>query len=140
MLNRIVFLLVAFWAGSLWTVCFVVAPALFRLLDERAAAGRLAAALFHYEMLIGLSVAATLLAASFTCKLPQIDSRSRVLVIATATLPALSEFVLGPMMTAAREAGDMARFGVLHGVAALAFVSACIAAAMLMWRLTRPAA
>lgn len=140
MLNRIALLLVAFWAGSLWTVCFVVAPALFQLIEERSVAGRLAAAMLHLEMLIGLGIALALLPAIFLGKPALIDTRSRLLVVGTAALPLLSEAVLSPMMTAARMAGDMSQFGVLHGLAALVFILACIGAALLAWRLTRPAA
>jgi hypothetical protein len=41
-------------------------------------------------------------------------------------------------MQSARAAGDTARFGVLHGAAALLFALACLGALALAWRLSRP--
>jgi hypothetical protein len=57
-----------------------------------------------------------------------------VLLGLAATAPLLSELVLRPIMDAARADGDMARFGMLHGVSALLFGVACLSAALLVWR------
>jgi hypothetical protein len=38
-------------------------------------------------------------------------------------------------MDAARTAGQMSRFGLLHGIAGLLFAVACVAALALVWRL-----
>ena len=42
-------LIVTFWVGSMWTVGYLVAPALFATLPERALAGSIAANLFRIE-------------------------------------------------------------------------------------------
>jgi hypothetical protein len=41
---------------------------------------------------------------------------------------------LKPLMNAARSAGDMARFGQLHGAATLLFLIACVSVGVLVWR------
>jgi hypothetical protein len=43
------------------------------------------------------------------------------------------------MMVAARAANDMARFGMLHGLSAVLFVAAALAALALVLRFNRPA-
>ena len=59
--------LVTLWAGSLWTVCGIVAPQLFATLPERRLAGQMAARLFHIETWLGV-VAAILLIALFAAR------------------------------------------------------------------------
>jgi hypothetical protein len=56
------------------------------------------------------------------------------LILLTAAAPLSSELILGPMMNAAREANDMARFGMLHGVSAVLFFTACLSALALVWK------
>jgi len=133
---RLASLFIAFWAGSLWTICGLVAPTLFRLLEDRRLAGLLAAAFFNALTWIGVAVAAVLIAANLAGRLPQIN---RTLVLVTAGFPLASHLILGPLMEQARVAGDMARFGVLHGVSAICFLIACLSAAALVWKFNRPA-
>lgn len=63
-----------------------------------------------------------------------------VLIAITAGAPLASEVLLRPVMDAARATGDMARFGMLHGVSAALFAIACVTAFVLAWRVNRPAA
>ena len=136
--QRIAGVLLALWAGSLLTICGLVAPSLFAVL-ERSAAGRLAARFFFAETIIGVSVAVCVLIlqriAGFA--LPR---TALIAIIVGALAPLSSELILGPMMQAARNAGDMARFGALHGVSALLFVVACVSAVIAVWTFNRPAA
>lgn len=134
--QRIAALLLALWAGSLVTVCTIAAPSLFAVL-ERSLAGRVAGRLFLIETLIGIAASALIFAlqrfGGFTVP------RGALIAIAIAALaPLASELVLGPMMQAARAAGDMARFGALHGVSALLFAVACVSAVTALWLFNRP--
>jgi hypothetical protein len=61
-----------------------------------------------------------------------------VLLIGAVLAPLASELGLRQMMSAARAAGDMSRFGLLHGVSALLFAAACAATLLLVWRLSAP--
>jgi hypothetical protein len=135
--QRIAAVLLALWAGSLVTVCAVVAPTLFALL-ERSNAGQVAARLFFIETLIGVAVAIAVFIAQRAggVVLPR---PAAIAIIVGALAPVSSEVILGPMMQAARSAGNMARFGALHGVSAVLFVIACVSAVLAVWFFNRPA-
>jgi hypothetical protein len=131
--------LLTVWAGSLWTVCAIAAPVAFAVLDDRHAAGRVAATLFEIETWLG-AVAALLL---FACAAVRRPLAARIgppwLVAATAAAPLVSELVLSPMMAAARAANDMGRSGMLHGISAMLFIAAALGALFLVLRFNRPA-
>jgi hypothetical protein len=131
-------IVVTLWAGSLWTVCGLVAPTLFAMLEDRTLAGRLAARFFDLVTLIGIAAGAILLALSFTGRYVLPGRHGKLLVALTAGLPALSELLLSPLMEQARAAGNMARFGMLHGIAAAVFMIACGGAVLVVWNFTRP--
>ena len=133
---RVAFVLIAFWAGSLWTICGIVAPSLFAVLDDRRVAGQLAARFFLIETWIGAAIGGVLLALSFAGKL---TLPGRWLVAIAAAAPLASHVILGPLMDQAREAGNMARFGILHGVAGACFLVSCVALLVVLWKLSRPA-
>lgn len=132
-------ILVTFWAGSLWTICGVVAPSLFAVLGDRHAAGDVAAHLFRAEAYIGLIAAVLLLALGMIQPTKLSSRRVRIVIVTTALLPLISQVGVGPLLESARAAGDMARFGMLHGVAGVLFLLACIGALLLVWELNRRA-
>lgn len=135
-MTRVAAVLVALWAGSLCTVCGIVAPTLFSMLDDRQQAGRLAARLFHIEAWLGLAIAVVLLGILAARKVITRDRPSVWLIVTAAAAPMISELVLGPMMDSARAANDMGRFGMLHGVSAALFLLACVTTLALVWRLS----
>lgn len=126
--------LVTLWVGSLWTVCGIVAPQLFATLPERQLAGQMAAKLFHIESWLGVVVASGLIAIYTARKLFAASKPILWLILVTAGAPLASELVLGPMMDAARAANDMSRFGMLHGVSAVLFFTACLSGLALVWK------
>jgi hypothetical protein len=133
-MRRVLSISVALWAGSLCTVCFIAAPTLFATL-ERQAAGQAAAALFRIETWLGCAFA---LAAFFALRAEASPPPfAKWLIVLTAGAPLASELVLGPMMERARIARDMARFGMLHGVAAALFFAACAGSLVLLWGVSR---
>ena len=136
--HRIAAVLLGLWAGSLVTVCAIAAPSAFAVL-ERQLAGQVAARLFLIETIIGVVVAAIVFVQARVAGLV-LNKATRVAVLIGALAPLLSEIILGPMMQAARNAGDMARFGALHGVSALLFATACVSAVLAAWFFNRPAA
>jgi hypothetical protein len=115
-----------------------VAPTLFALLDRKLA-GQVAARLFLAETLIGVVVA---LAVFVVQRFGGVSlSRGAFMALLVGVLaPVSSEVILGPLMQAARSAGNMARFGALHGVSALLFAIACVSAVIVVWLFNRPAA
>lgn len=137
-MRRIATVLAGCWAGSLITVCAVVAPTLFAALDVSVAsplAGR------FFLIATWLSFAFASATASFIHlhegRLPRAEA---ALIALTAGAPLLNEWVFRPGMEAARVAGDTARFGMFHGVSIVLFSIACVTSLLLAWRLTRPAA
>ena len=133
--RRVARFALSLWAGSLLTVCALAAPSAFVVLD-RQSAGRVAAQLFFSETIIGLCIATVVYVAQRVGKFE--TSRAVIVAMAVGALaPLLSEVVLGPLMQSARAAGDMARFGALHGVSALLFGTACVATLVAAWRFNR---
>ncbi|MFL6547308.1 MAG: DUF4149 domain-containing protein [Povalibacter sp.] len=134
--HRIAGVLIALWAGSLWTICAIVAPTLFAVLDNRHLAGDLAARFFHLETYLGVGIGAVVLALSYFGK---IQTLSRTAAFIAAGLPLLSQLVLSPLMQDARAVGNMTRFGMLHGISAACFLVASVALIVLTWKFIRPA-
>ena len=137
-MSRLAAVVLTLWAGSLWTICAIAAPAAFAVL-ERPAAGRFAGTLFQIEMWLGAACALLLVAFAFVHKPLAARLSPPWLIAATAAAPLLSELVLSPMMAAARAADDPGRFGMLHGLAAVLFVAAALGALLLVLRFNRPA-
>jgi len=95
--------------------------------------------LFRIETWLGFACAMLLFATALMHKPLATRVGPPWLIAATAAAPLLSELVLAPMMTAARAANDMARFGMLHGLSAILFVAAALGALALVLRFNRPA-
>ncbi|HKE96747.1 MAG TPA: DUF4149 domain-containing protein [Povalibacter sp.] len=132
---RVASLLIALWAGSLWTVCGIVAPVLFATL-ERGVAGQLAGRFFLLQAWIGALIGGLLFVLNRAGKF-QLPAQS--LVWMAAILPLASHVLLRPLMDRARASGDMARFGLLHTAASACFLFACIALVVIVWKLNRRA-
>ncbi|MCE2871479.1 MAG: DUF4149 domain-containing protein [Oxalobacteraceae bacterium] len=132
LLPRLRILLITFWAGSLWTVGYVVAPVLFSTLADRTLAGTLAGAVFRTQAWISLVCGVVLLAFMWTDK--ENPSRSLLIkcVISMLACTVIGYFGLQPYMAelrtiAAQSGGIMddamrARFGWLHGAASVIYL------------------
>lgn len=122
-------LIATLWVGSLWTVGYLVAPALFASLDDRVLAGTIAGTLFRIEAWLSLVCA---LAIIVLIKFAGADKGGKaskhLLGIAMAMLACtlIGYFGLQPFMTALRAAAgpggvmdsaSKTQFGILHGVA-----------------------
>lgn len=136
---RFTAIVLTFWAGSLWSICGLVAPTLFAVLDDRRLAGQLAGRFFDLATVIGV-VAGLLLLAPTLGRYVMPGKYTRTLVLITAGLPLVSKLALSPLMEQARAAGDMARFGMLHGGAAALFVAACACALAVVWNFSQRSA
>lgn len=142
LLLRLRLLLVALWLGLIVTLATVAAPTLFNLL-ERALAGQVAGRMFRIEATVGLVVAIGLVL--IERRLSSADDRNRGAWTPTATLwlvlgamfcTVLGYWGLQPMMEAAREVGDRARFGLLHGVSSAIFALKGLLLLALLWRIS----
>ena len=113
--------LLALWAGSLWSLAAWVAPTLFYAQSDRHLAGFLAARLFGIETYVG--VGAALLAAL-------LPTRSNFKWgYAAAALLAANQWALAPVMAEAHVRGAVGglSFGAWHGVSAVIYLLACLA-------------
>lgn len=128
-------LLETLWVGALWTVGYLVAPALFEHLESPATAGRIAGEMFTIVTWLSMACGALLL-------VPVVRrvrrSRGAVLRGVTITsmigLLAAAEWLVRPLMEAARlpDGTPGEDFGVLHGISAVLYLAASLAGVFLV--------
>jgi len=124
-LSRIVLVL---WAGSLWALAIWMAPLVFRLAPDRHAAGVIASGLFQAETYATFAVAVVAL---WRCG----RQRCRAVYVA-AVLLAINEFIIKKIFDYVRVSGSFAglSFGAWHGISAALYVTACLAALLVVWQ------
>lgn len=137
-------LLVTAWAGSLWTVGYLVAPTLFRTLSDSVLAGTIAGSMFRSEAIVSLVCGAGLLVLLMLAR--EMDAkRRRVLLLVVAgmlALQAVSSLGLGPLMAALKEAAPggvmegaaRKQFGMLHGISMMLYLIQSVLAAVLVFK------
>ncbi|NHZ65947.1 DUF4149 domain-containing protein [Massilia genomosp. 1] len=148
LLARARLLLVTAWAGSLWTVGYLVAPTLFRTLSDSVLAGTIAGSMFRAEAMLSLVCGVGLLAVLVLAKDMDAKRRRMLLLVVAAmlALQAVSSLGLGPMMAALKEAAPggvmeaatRKQFGMLHGVSMVLFLVQSVLAAVLVFKNPRP--
>lgn len=143
LLKRARLLIACLWAGSLWTVGYLVAPTLFATLSDRVLAGSIAASMFRAEAWLSIACALALL---LLLRWGMEEKQGRVLsriALAMLACTLLSHFGLQPQMAALREAAGAggvmegagkARFGALHGVSSVIFLIQSLLAGWLIAR------
>ena len=145
MLTRIRLLVATLWAGSLWTIGFVVAPTLFGTLSDRVLAGNIAGSMFRAEAWLSIACAALLLALLQWAPGALEPKRRRLLgalVLSMLVCALVSHFGITPLMAeikAQAPSGIMddamrSRFGMLHGVSTLVFAVQSLLAGVLIWK------
>ena len=127
-------LLVTLWAGSLWTVGYLVAPTLFGTLQDRVLAGVIAGNMFTTGAWVSMACGVVTLGLLAVSKDVTDQRRKTLYIIAGAMLVCLllSHFGLRPMMAELKEAGDKAKFGMLHGVSMVLYLVQAILAVFLV--------
>jgi hypothetical protein len=118
-------ILLTLWVGGLWAIGYIVAPALFANLQDRALAGTLAAVMFDIIAWIGLGCGAALLVINQVQYAQRRLNWRMWMLLAMVVLVVLGHFVLGPMMAELRQAGQAgsAAFGGLHGAASVLYLA-----------------
>lgn len=145
MLVRLRILVATLWAGSLWTIGFVVAPALFGTLSDRVLAGNIAGSMFRAEAWLSIACAVLLLALLQWAPGALEPKRRRLLgalVLSMLLCALVSHFGITPLMSelkAQAPSGIMDdamrnRFGMLHGVSTLVFAVQSLLAGALIWK------
>ncbi len=134
MLTRLRLLVAALWAGSLWTVGYLVAPTLSNTLADRKMFGNIAAGIFRSEA--WLTVACALAMFVLVMLARDIDARRKrtlnFIVGGMLACTVLGYFGMQPVMAMLRDAAGAQgvmdsslkmKFGIVHGVAALFYLA-----------------
>ncbi len=135
LLAKVRLLVAALWAGSLWTVGYLVAPTLFASLD-RVLAGSIAGLMFHAEAMLSLGCGAAMGVLLFFGARDWTPKRRRsvlLIVVAMVMCTVVSHFGLQPMMAAAKASGD-GSFGKLHGISSSIYLVQSLLAGWLLWK------
>jgi hypothetical protein len=137
-------LVATLWAGSLWTVGYLVAPVLFSTLPDRVLAGSIAGSIFRIEAWLSVGCGLVLLV------MVVFDDASRErrsllrLIVVMLLCVAVGYFGLQPWMAALREAAGPSgvlegaartQFGILHGVASLIYLFQSVLALVLVLKI-----
>lgn len=138
-------LIATLWAGSLWTVGYLVAPTLFATLADKVLAGTIAGRLFRIEAWLSLACAVALLVLVRPSSGPENAKIRRQLCWLVGGMLActlIGYFSLQPFMSALRDAAGAAgvmdseakmQFGILHGVSsAFYLVQSLLAVALVL--------
>ena len=145
--GRLRLLVATLWAGSLWTIGFIVAPTLFATLSDRVLAGNIAGSMFRAEAWLSIACALVLLALLQWSPGALELKRRRLLgalVLSMLVCALLSHFGISPLMAelkaqAQGSSGIMdeamrSRFGMLHGVSTVIFAVQSVLAGVLIWK------
>jgi hypothetical protein len=148
--QRIFILIAGLWVGSLLTVGYLVAPAIFSTMTDRQAAGMVAGSIFKLEaylsviVCIGLMVLANLLVNRGLHQFRII----RWLLLAMLLCSIAAAFIFIPWMNALRDhalaqgmpvmlSPSAIVFGRLHGASSILFMIQSILGIFLVWKLSK---
>ena len=148
--QRIFILIAGLWVGSLLTVGYLVAPAIFSTMTDRQAAGMVAGSIFKLEaylsviVCIGLMVLSNLLVNRGLHQFRII----RWLLLAMLLCSIAAAFIFIPWMNALRDhalaqgmpvmlSPSAIVFGRLHGASSILFMIQSILGIFLVWKLSK---
>ena len=145
-LTRLRLLVAVFWAGSLWTIGYLVAPTLFATLHDSALAGTIVGSLLKSEAWVSIICAALLFVLVSTARsLDALQKRRLNIFIGVMVACALAIYLgVQPAMAALKEAAgavpmrqspQWTQFAILHGVSQLLYVVESVLAAVLVIRM-----
>lgn len=148
--QRLFILIAGLWVGSLLTVGYLVAPAIFTTMTDRQAAGMVAGSIFKLEaylsliVCMGLMVLANLLVNRGLNQYRLI----RWLLLAMLLCSISAAFIFIPWMNTLRDnalaqgmpvmlSPSATLFGRLHGASSILFMFQSLLGVTLVWRLTK---
>lgn len=138
-MNRVENVLLSLWIGAMVGIGYIAAPVLFKLLDDRSMAGRLAGQMFEIVAVAGLVIGLILVVTvAMSQKLDSLREwrfwvLGLMLVIVISSL-----FIVQPMMADLKAQGltpgsDAARqFGMMHGVSSMLYLATTLGGVMLL--------
>ena len=129
---RLRLLVVVLWAGSLWTVGYLVAPTLFATLSDRVLAGTIAGSVFRNQAWLSLACGVLVMVLTAYAKDLDVEQRRtvRLLTVLMLTCLLVGYFAVQPMMAEVRQASvggvmtdaNRDRFVMLHAVSAMLYL------------------
>ncbi len=135
-------LAITIWVGALWSAGFLVAPLLFRAIDDRTVAGTVAGRVFEATAFTGLICGLLVLVIMVSRQRAGVfRQRPFWLVVAMLCLVLLGQFVLQPVMGALREqaypqevmrSALASTFTVWHAAARMIYLVQCLLGAALV--------
>lgn len=142
--ERVRLLIAVVWAGSLWTVGYLVAPTLFATLDDKVLAGTIAGRMFRVEAWLSVFCSILLIVLGRITQGTECGQAGKHLVwlaggMLMCTL--IGYFGLQPFMAALRESAGAAgvmdsdakmQFGLLHGIASGIYLAQSLLAVALV--------
>jgi hypothetical protein len=146
---RVRLLVTTLWVGSLWTIGYLVAPALFATLSDRVLAGIIAGSLFRIQAWLSVACAMVLIVLVIMSPADTDSSSGQRklglgLVVAMLACTAVGYFGLQPFMAALRESAGpggvlssdaKTQFGVLHGMSSVIYLIQSLLGAALVLKL-----
>jgi len=148
--DQIALLLAAAWAGALWAIGYLAAPALFQALPgDRMLAGMLAGELFARVALLGMACGGFLLAHAWMRDRAAAARRGYLwIVLAMLALTLIGHFGIQPEMAALKaqvlpddvmQSAVRDRFVLWHGVASVLYLAESLLAVVLVLRVRQRA-
>ena len=148
--QRLFILIAGLWVGSLLTVGYLVAPAIFSTMTDRQAAGMVAGSIFRIEAYLSLIVCIGLMVLSNLLVNRGLNQFRliRWLLLAMLLCSVAAAFIFIPWMNTLRDnalaqgmpvmvSPSATLFGRLHGVSSILFMLQSLLGIFLVWRLTK---
>lgn len=148
--QRLFILVAGLWVGSLLTVGYLVAPAIFSTMTDRQAAGMVAGSIFKLEAYLSLIVCICLMVlANLLVNRGLHQFRSiRWILLAMLLCSIAAAFIFIPWMNALRDdalvqgmpvmlSPSATLFGRLHGASSILFMLQSALGIFLVWRLSK---
>ena len=143
--TRVRLLVACLWAGSLWTIGYVVAPTLFLSLHDNVLAGTIVGFLLRTEAWVCVACGVILrLLVKFSPLEAERKRTLHYLIVAMMVCALVIYAGLQPMMANLKEAAGAAglkgtpegrQFGILHGVSQLVYLAESVLAGVLLVKL-----
>lgn len=121
-------LLLTLWVGSMWTIGYIVAPVLFKVLVDRQLAGMIAGKMFEAVSFIGIFCGVVLLISGLYWFGKKIFKQWRIwILLLMLVIIGISAGMIQPMMQELKLDGlenqaVSARFGMMHGVSSVLYL------------------
>ena len=148
--QRLFILIAGLWVGSLLTVGYLVAPAIFSTMTDRQAAGMVAGSIFRIEAYLSLIVCIGLMVLSNLLVHRGLNQFRliRWILLAMLLCSVAAAFIFIPWMNTLRDnalaqgmpvmvSPSATLFGRLHGVSSILFMLQSLLGIFLVWLLTK---